>query len=348
MGLNINYQLQKMLHTARWMSSRLVFKPIIILGLITAFIMTSCTKDLSRTLPGFSNYIVVDGNIETNKPPMIILTRSTNVFGGLNVNDYASFLVHGAVITMTVDSSPVPIPLQEVCLQNLSIPDSLKLQFLQSLGLTVYDSSAVPNVCAYTLPYSDLLAYLNTGSCPDCGVEGHQYNLKIKVNGQTITSYTTIPHATGVNSLSIRRVPNIDSLVNVLVTFTVPNSYGNFIRYWTKRNSEPFYTSLTGSVYDDKLLIGQTLTFPVQRGYPSYTTNPDPNTFGYFWKGDTVTVKWANIDSRTFNFYNSLENDGGGSPFSSYIRVRSNVTGDSAIGVWAGYGARYYTIIVPK
>ena len=63
--------------------------------------------------------------------------------------------------------------------------------------------------------------------------------------------------------------------------------------------------------------------------------------------GDTVTVKWANIDSRTYDFYNTLENDGGGSPFSSPLRIKSNVTGDSAIGVWAGYGARYYTLVIP-
>lgn len=316
-------------------------------AIIAGLIASSCTKDLTGGLPDFGTSIVVEGNIETNRPPVILLTRSTRVFGDLNVNDLSSFLLHGAVITMTIDSNPTPIPLQEVCLRSLAIPDSQKVQLLQSLGIVVYDSSSVPDICAYTLSYAELQTYANTGTCPDCGVEGHQYNLKIQYNGKTITAYTTIPHATGLNSVSIRNKPNNDSLVNVMVNFTVPNTYGNFIRYWTKRNDQPFYTSLTGSVYDDKLLVGQTLTFPVQRGYPAFTNDPDPNTFGYFWKGDTVTVKWANIDSRTFDFYNTLENDGGGSPFSSPLRIKSNVTGDSAIGIWAGYGARYYTIIVP-
>jgi hypothetical protein len=321
---------------------------LFLFALLAGWIATSCTKDLTGTLPNFGTSTVVDGNIETNRPPIIILTRSTTVFGGLNINDYASFLVHGATIYMTKDSSPVQVPLQEICLQNLAIPDSEKLALLSSLQLTVYDSSSIPDVCAYTLPYAELLTYANTGACPDCGAEGHQYNINIQVSGKTITAYTTIPAAAPIQGLSIRDVPNNDTLVNVEVTYTVPAVYGSFIRYWTKRNSEPYYTSLTGSVYDNKLFAGQTLTLPVQRGYPSYTTNVDPNTFGYFWKGDTVTVKWASIDSRTFNFFNTLENDGGGSPFSSYVRVQSNVTGDSAIGVWAGYGARYYTIIVPK
>lgn len=319
---------------------------------LTAFfaglMATSCTKDLSGTLPNFGTNYIVEGNIETQKPPMVILTRSTLVFGDLNVNNYSSFLIHGAVMTMTIDSSPVPIPLQELCLKNLPFPDSTKWQILQSLGLYTYDSSSVPDVCVYTLSYSDLETYYTTGFCPSCGVEGHRYNLNILVNGNKITSYTTIPAANTINSLSIRNVPNADTLVNVEANITVPSSYGNFIRYWTKRNSEPYYTSLTGSVFDNKILAGQTVTLPIQRGYPAYVTNPDPNTFGYFWKGDTVTVKWASIDSRTYDFYNTLENDGGGSPFSSYIRVKSNVSGDSAFGIWAGYGAKYYTIIVPK
>jgi hypothetical protein len=320
---------------------------LMIVSLIGGLIGASCTKDLTGGIPSFGTSIVVDGNIETNRPPIVILTRSTKVFGDLNVNNIASFLLHGATMYMTVDSNPTQIPLQEICLQSLSIPDSQKLQLLQSLGILVYDSSKVPDICAYSLPFSELITYANTGSCPDCGVEGHRYNLNIKYNGQTITSYTTIPYATGIVGLSIRAVPHVDSLVNVLATINVPATYGNFIRYWTKRNEEPFYTSLTGSVYDNLILAGQTISLPVQRGEPSYITNPDPNTFGYFWKGDTVTVKWASIDSRTYDFFNTIENDGGGSPFSSYIRVKSNVVGDSAIGIWAGYGAKYYSIIVP-
>jgi Domain of unknown function (DUF4249) len=320
----------------------------LLFALAFGVLVASCTKDLTSSLPNYGTSIVVDGNIETNKPPVIILTRSTKVFGDLNVNDISSFMLHGANIYMTMDSSNVQVPLQEICLQSLAIPDSQKLALLQSLGVLVYDSSKVPDVCAYTLPLSELATYSSTGTCPDCGVEGHKYNLHISYNGKTITSYTTIPHATGIVGLSIRNVPNVDSLVNVEATINVPATDGSFIRYWTKRNSEPFYTSLTGSVYDNLILAGQTVTLPVQRGEPSYITNPDPNTFGYFWKGDTVTVKWASIDSRTFDFFNTLENDGGGSPFSSYIRVKSNVEGDSAIGIWAGYGARYYTIIVPR
>ncbi|MDP4819730.1 MAG: DUF4249 domain-containing protein, partial [Saprospiraceae bacterium] len=61
--------------------------------------------------------------------------------------------------------------------------------------------------------------------------------------------------------------------------------------------------------------------------------------------GDTVVVKWANIDQVQYDFWSSLEsavsNQG---PFSTYTRVNSNVNG--GLGVWGGLSARYYTIVV--
>ncbi|MCW3127463.1 MAG: hypothetical protein JWO03_3121, partial [Bacteroidetes bacterium] len=271
-------------------------------------------------------------------------------FGDLNVNDLGSFFLHNATVTITRDGDTnTTEPLNEICLRDFTaIPDSVKRGLLYALGVDFYDSSTVPNICVYTLSLDELAEYFNNNPCIGCGQEGHRYDLKIKVNGKTITSYTTIPHALALNGLGIRAVPGNDSLVNVTASISVPSTSGNFIRYWTRRNSEPYYTAFSGSVYDDKLFSGQTLTLPVERGIPGYVTNPDPVTYGYFWKGDTVTVKWTNIDSRTFDFYNTLENDGGGSPFSSPVRVKSNVSGDSAIGIWAGYGARYYTITIPR
>ena len=67
---------------------------------------------------------------------------------------------------------------------------------------------------------------------------------------------------------------------------------------------------------------------------------------GYFWKGDTVVLKWSNIDYQTYDFFYTLENDGSGNPFANQVKVKSNVTG--GIGVFAGYATRYYSIKVPK
>jgi hypothetical protein len=321
---------------------------LVLLASAAIIIVTACTKDLTPNLPDYGTNTVVEGSIETSRPPVVLLTRSTKIFGDLNVNDLASFFVHGATITMTVDSAGPEIPLPELCVKDLSIPDSLKRSFLAQLGYVFYDTSRVPDVCVYTLPVADLSAYFNGGACPSCGQEQHSSQLKIKTGKKTLTATTTIPKAIGINGLSVDKKVKQDSLVTVLINFTVPPSFGNFIRYSTKRNNEPFYYPYTGSVYDDKFFSGKTFTLPLERGVPSNATNVDANTFGYFWKGDTVVVKWSSIDAKTFNFYSSIEQDGGGSPFSSPVRVQSNIVGDSCIGIWAGFAAKYYNITIPK
>ncbi len=161
-----------------------------------------------------------------------------------------------------------------------------------------------------------------------------------------VTSTTTIPTAVGIDSLGIRpaAAPYSDSMAGINVYANVPDSFGLFIRFWTKIDSEPFYTGLSGSVYDDRMFVGLNITLPLERGQPP-TNKFDLNTDTYFWKGDTVTVKWSNIDGNTYNFFYTLENDGGSSPFSSPVKVISNV--NNGLGVWAGYGTKYYTIVVP-
>jgi hypothetical protein len=98
-------------------------------------------------------------------------------------------------------------------------------------------------------------------------------------------------------------------------------------------------------VYDDKLFVGLSIGLPVERGQPD-TGKFDINIYSYFWKGDTVTVKWGNIDSKVYDFYYTLENDGGDSPFSQPVKIKTNI--NNGLGVWAGYAAQYTKIIIPK
>ena len=54
-------------------------------------------------------------------------------------------------------------------------------------------------------------------------------------------------------------------------------------------------------------------------------------TATYFRKGDTATVKWSNIDNVTYDFFFTLENDGGDSPFSAPIKIKTNI--NNGLGV---------------
>ncbi|MFN8299842.1 MAG: DUF4249 family protein [Chitinophagales bacterium] len=313
--------------------------------------VTSCSRVIDIDIPDSATQLVVEGSIDINTPPVVLLTKNSKFFDNININNLGSYFVHGAVVKVTA-SDGTQTELTELCLQNLNLPPEQQEVILNAFGFTKVDSASIPDICVYTVP--DIATYFLNGTCSFMGKERMRYDLDIMSPGFTsasdsvhVTSSTTIPTAIGLDSLGIRQHANPayrDSMAAVYAYFTVPDTFGNFVRYWTKRNQEPFYKPMSGSVYDDKLFVGLSVGLPLERGQPD-GADFDVNTDSYFWRGDTVTVKWSNIDSRTYDFFFTLENDGGDSPFSSPVKIKSNIS--NGLGVWAGYATKYYSIIVP-
>jgi hypothetical protein len=332
------------IYVSSWLRLWGVFALVIIFG--------ACTKVVDVNIPQQAQQVVVDGSIETSVPPIILLTKNQQFFGNVNLNNLNAYFLHGARVKVT-GSDGTQTQLIEFCLQDLNLSASQSSQLLSALGYTSVDSASALNVCAYTVP--DIVNYYLNGTCSFEGKEQVTYTLDIMsppLSGSRdsihVTSTTTIPKAVGIDSLAIRPDPDpisADSMVAIYVYLTVPDTFGNFIYYKTKEGNQPFYNPVGGSVYDDRLFVGLHFSLPLERG-----TSPDAefdvNTDTYFFKGDTLTLKWSNIDSRTYNFYYTLENDGGGSPFSSPVKVISNI--NNGLGVWGGYGTKYYSIYVPK
>ncbi len=311
---------------------------------IATIATTSCTKNVDITIPKDSEKIAVEGTIEIDRPPIILLTNSQGFFNNINLNNLGAYFVHDAKITIVTEGDT--IQLAEFCLNDLPASDEQKKQLLQNFGYKGDSALPIPNVCLYSIP--DLINCILGGSCSFVGKENTRYDLRIEAKDKVLTSYTTIPKAAGIDSLTLRprpKAPADDIYVAVYNNLTVPNTFGNFVRYWTKRNNEPFYLPGSQSVWDDKLFIGLKIALPVERGYQK-GAKVEPEFYSFFEKGDTVTLKWANIDSRSYDFYFTLENDGGGSPFSAPVVVKSNING--GLGVWAGFASQYYTIVIPK
>lgn len=311
----------------------------------------SCTKEIDIDIPESAKKIVVEGTIENNVPPVVILTRSQRIFDNVNINDIGAYFVHGAQVSVR-SSDGAQTELQEVCLQNLNLPPDQAQVLLNALGFTTLDSGSIPNICVYTVP--DIVSFFLTGTCSFMGKERTSYDLTITAPGFNIgddsivvTSSTYIPTAIGMDSLGFKEHTNPayrDSFIACYAYLTVPDTFGNFVRYWTQRNSEPQYKPRSQSVWDDKLFVGLSLGLPLERGQPK-SKDFDLDTYTYFRRGDTITVKWSNIDSKTYDFFYTLENDGGDSPFSSPVRIKTNI--NNGLGVWAGYATKSYTVIAP-
>ncbi len=302
----------------------------------------SCNQIIDVDLPPPENSIVVEGFIENGAPPYLLLTRNTPFFGGLDLNDISQYFVNGAFVQVFNETDT--IQLVEICVQDL--PASVQAQAASAFGFNFNDATAeIPNVCIYTVP-NIINYYLGDTTGVFVGELLKTYNLLIEVEGQTLTASTYIPSQLSF-SLNTRPHDDItkDSLVSVLVTYDDPDSSGNFLRYFTKRNDQGFFTALSGSVYDDNLINGETVTLPVERGQ-SDNQDIDFDVYGYFWKGDTVQVKFSAISKSHYDFWRTLENDGGDSPFSSPVKIKTNING--GLGIWGGYGSNIVTIIIPE
>jgi len=307
----------------------------LVITLIISFL--SCEEEYIPEIANAEPEIVVEGYIEAGQnavPPYILLTRSTSFFSTIDADQISNLFVHDANIRITNETDT--ILLQELCLSSL---DEFQQQLAADLlGLGNIDSVGI-----------DICAYIEPSFAPQVGEAGKTYDLTIEVADKTITASTTIPLISPLDSLRYAPHPNPDndSLVELRSFINEPGNTVDFYRYFTQRNSEPTFTA-PNSVIDDVFFNGEIFEIPLARGQVVNTPEDfDPDTFGYFWRGDTITVKWCTIDQAHYDFWSTLEfNSGSEGPFASFTRVQSNING--GLGIWGGYAASYHTLIVPE
>jgi hypothetical protein len=133
--------------------------------------------------------------------------------------------------------------------------------------------------------------------------------------------------------------------VDVMVRATDKPGFGDYIRYFTKTNRDPFLPGFT-SVYDDLVIDGTTYEVELE---PGFDRNEGWDQEHDFERGDTVTLKLSNIDKATFDFWRTMEYSYSsiGNPFASPVKVIGNIS-NGALGYFGGYASQYRTIIIPR
>ena len=123
-----------------------------------------------------------------------------------------------------------------------------------------------------------------------------------------------------------------------------PPGLGNFVRYFTKTNSQPFFPG-QNSVYTDEVIDGTAYDVAFPQGVDK--NDPPDLDSNFYNRGDTVTFKFCNIDKPTYTFWSSWEfaYQSIGNPFSQPNKVIGNIS-NGALGVFSGYAAWYRTLIV--
>ena len=285
---------------------------------IASLILTSCEKGVTFDLDESSPKLVVEATIETNQPPIVILTKSQNFFDQITPDILVGNFVRNA----------------EVYVSNGTFTHKLKedsIHLSNSYYFYFYSTDSSNLLTAFT------------------GQTNTQYSLRIVSGGNEFTSTTRIPALTrSLDSLFWKQAPGINdsNKVALMVRATDQAGYGDYIRYFTKRNSEPFYPALN-SVYDDQIIDGTSYEIEVERGVDRNQDLPDD--YSLFDKGDTVTLKLSQIDKGTYDFWRTMEFSYAsiGNPFATPTKVLSNVS-NGALGYFGGYAPQFRTIIIPR
>jgi len=149
--------------------------PYTLIPLYLLSLLTSCEKEITINIPEPKSKIVVDGRIEQDFPPYVILTHNQAYFNA-DLSDMQEMFIHDAVVKVANGTDTVL--LNEFCTN--SLPDSL-----------------LPLIAAYTGIDPLILQYFHyciytTFNPAMLGQVGKTYSLSIETEGKTLTSSTTI------------------------------------------------------------------------------------------------------------------------------------------------------------
>ncbi len=290
--------------------------------LVLSVIFFSCEKTITLDVQNQPAKLVVEASIESNSTPVVALSSSLNYLSSITREELAASFIHGA--NVTVSDGIITSQLKEYAITDTS-------------GYTFY---------YYGVDTSNLAQIL-------IGKYNKQYQLNIKTQGGLeYTATTSIPEPTKkCDSIWWQPVPLTDdtSLCRMFGKFIDPAGLGNYIRYFTKTNSQRFLPGLN-SVFDDQVVDGKTYSVQFDMGWDKNSTEKiSSDNYGFAHRGDTVTIKFCNIDKATYTFWNTWEfsYQSYGNPFSSPVKVIGNIS-NGALGAFSGYAPSYKTIIIPK
>jgi hypothetical protein len=228
----------------------------------------------------------------------------------------------------------------------------LSQSFVHNADVYISNGTLTHKLKEFTFPVGQYNFYYYTAdvSNPSTLFRGElrkQYSLRILAEGKEYTATTTIPDTTKrIDTIYAKPAPpgNPPDLRAVMGKFTDRPGLGDYVRYFTARNSEPFYPGVN-SVYDDQIIDGTTYEVQVERGIDR--SQGLSEGYSYFKRGDTVTLKMCNIDRATYDFWRTTEfvfaNQG--NPFATPTKVLSNINGN-ALGYFGGYAVQYRSIII--
>lgn len=269
-----------------------------------------CENRLDYDLAGFEPKLVVEGWIEEEGLPYVLLTTNRSLSAAVDTYSISNNIVRWAKVTIS-DGETDDV-----------LSGKRDDRFFPPF---IYRS--------------------NTFS----GVAGRKYTLTIENEGEIYTAETIIPLRPKATEFLFTDDPEIDSLYRLKVRLQ-KNSEKSYYKVYTRilNKEEKFSQAFSGNIDDNLFDTGEPL-FPINRGAVSFplTSGVFETRFN---KQDTVLVKICTQTYESFLFWSAYENElmNGQNPlFPANKNLPSNLS-KGACGIWGGYGTRIYQVVYGK
>ncbi len=310
-------------------------KTIYLLSIIS--LLFSCTKEVEIEIPGYKEQLVIDGSIETGQPPIVLLTKSSDVYAPTDLSAFFNSFVSGAQIS--VSNGTTTVDLIEICSDN--IPPGNEALVSELLGVSI-DELANFHICGYTSFDPSIF-----------GEIGKTYTLSVTFEDQTYTAETKIEQPNPLTNVFWKPDGDLTTHGFSWATLADPPDQFDAYKWEVKRINldidgnpmdanfdEPF-----GPVFDDKFFDGMTFDFFYDNPF-GYEDGVLDDYAGLYELGDTIVIKFSKIDENVYEFLEKkyIQLATAGNPFATPTNIPNNISGD-ALGIWAGYSPTFDTLV---
>jgi hypothetical protein len=307
----------------------------IIILFISFSLFLSCSKEVKIDIPGFASQLVVDGTIETNGNPLVLLSQSSNIYSETNLSSYLNNFITNADVKVvhgldTFNLSPMNIGDLPLASQK-KLAEMLEIGFGETILLPIKVYSNI-----------ELIATANSS-----------YELIIDYNSKTYKSTTFIPLPSTLDNLYWK--PEISNPIYGKSWARLSDNSTQYDAYkWEVRrinkNSENedldlIFRKTNDAYFDDRFCNGLSFDFSYDNPLKRKDSTHLLEYKRYFRMGDSVVVKFSKMDLNTFTFFQKKEAQlsSNSSPFASPINIPSTISG-GALGIWAGFSPYYDTL----
>ena len=310
-------------------------KTIYILSIIS--LLFSCTKEVEIEIPGYKEQLVIDGSIETGQPPIVLLTKSSDIYAPTDLNAFFNSFVSGAQIS--VSNGTTTIDLIEICTDNL--PPGSESLVSELLGIPVSELANF-HICGYTSFDPSIF-----------GEIGKTYALSVSFEDEVYTAETKIEQPNPLTNVFWKPDGNLTTHGFSWATLSDPPNQFDAYKWEVKRinldvDGNPLDANFDepyGPVFDDEFFDGLTFDFFYDNPF-GYEDGVLDEYAGLYELGDTIVIKFSKIDENVYEFlekkYTQLAT--AGNPFATPTNIPNNISGD-ALGLWAGYSPTFDTLI---